>query len=431
MNSDATLPLHAFAGYGIELEYMIVERDSLSVLPIADRLLRNANNADNTDSGYEVERGAMGWSNELVLHVVEVKNRQPAESLGLLREAFQGEVMEINRRLESLGARLMPGAMHPWMNPLAETRLWPHDNEAIYRIYDRIFDSRSHGWANLQSMHINLPFADDEEFARLHAAIRLVLPILPALAASSPLADGRITGFADFRMHAYAGNADGIPSIAGMIVPETVSSRADYEQRILAPMYRDIAPHDPEGVLRHEWLNSRGAIARFDRNAIEIRVIDTQECPHADLAVAAATVDAVRRLYEAPTLAEQQDLPTTMLADVLRSCMRDAEQAVIAHPAYLALMGYPGRECSAGELWQHLIGRMMDGEAADPPERDHWAQWSGPLQTILRHGPLARRILRDLGHDQQARMGKVYAKLCDCLQEGSMFLPDATIAASP
>jgi hypothetical protein len=32
-------------------------------------------------------------------------------------------------------------------------------------------------------------------------------------------------------------------------------------------------------VLRHEWVNARGAIARFDRSAIEIRVLDVAECP--------------------------------------------------------------------------------------------------------------------------------------------------------
>ncbi|HAL85576.1 MAG TPA: hypothetical protein DCM31_01010, partial [Deferribacteraceae bacterium] len=37
-------------------------------------------------------------------------------------------------------------------------------------------------------------------------------------------------------------------------------------------MYRDIAPYDPECILQEEWLNSRGAIARFDRKAIEIRL---------------------------------------------------------------------------------------------------------------------------------------------------------------
>ena len=35
--------LHAFAAYGIELEYMIADRRTLSVLPVANRLLRDAN----------------------------------------------------------------------------------------------------------------------------------------------------------------------------------------------------------------------------------------------------------------------------------------------------------------------------------------------------------------------------------------------------
>ena len=50
----------------------------------------------------------------------------------------------------------------------------------MYEAYDRIFDCRGHGWANLQAVHLNLPFSGDEEFGRLHAAIRLVLPIMPA-----------------------------------------------------------------------------------------------------------------------------------------------------------------------------------------------------------------------------------------------------------
>ena len=52
-------------------------------------------------------------------------------------------------------------------------------------------------------------------------------------------------------------------------------------------MYDDIAPLDPDAVLQHEWLNARGAIARFDRNTIELRVLDVQECPRADLAICA------------------------------------------------------------------------------------------------------------------------------------------------
>lgn len=397
--------LHAFEGYGIELEYMIVARDGLSVLPIADRLLRDAPGAN----------ALLDWSNELVLHVIEIKNPRPVDALSMLPNAFEAQVREINRRLEPLDARLMPGAMHPWMDPKTETHLWPHDNRVIYRAYARIFDTRSHGWANLQSMHVNLPFSGDDEFARLHAAIRLVLPILPALAASSPIADGRHTGWGDYRMQVYCDNAQSIPSIAGKVVPETITSRAAYEQRILAPMYRDIAPHDPDKVLQQEWLNSRGAIARFDRNAIEIRVIDVQECPRVDLAIAAVAKSVIEMLYreEHAPLAEQQELTTAALAALLHDCIRDAEQTVLNNADYLRLFGFPSRRCEARELWQYLIERMPEGDAQ---------HWLAPLQAILRHGPLARRISRAVGDDcSPVRLEAVYQQLCDCLQEGKMF----------
>ena len=405
--------LKAFMGYGIELEYMIVDAERLSVLAIADDLLRDtAGNITN-----DVERGMMGWSNELVQHVVEIKNIRPNAALHLLPDAFLAEAREINRRLQTMGARLMPGGMHPWMDPCTETRLWPHGNEAIYRTYGRIFDTSSHGWANLQSMHINLPFGDDDEFARLHAAIRLVLPILPALAASSPIADGHITGWADYRMRVYCDNAEQFPSIAGLVVPETVTGRAAYEERILAPMYRDIAPRDPEKVLQHEWLNSRGAIARFDRNAIEIRVVDTQECPRADLAVAAAAVELVRWLYSTGDLIAQQEMSAAALAAILQDCIRDAEQARIDNAAYLRLLGFPATHSTVSALWDVLIDRMMAG---DPSQAQHWGE---PLRIIRERGPLARRILRAVGDDPPpARLQAVYRELCDCLQDGRMFL---------
>jgi gamma-glutamyl:cysteine ligase YbdK (ATP-grasp superfamily) len=390
---------------------MIVDKERLSVLPIADRLLRELGGNAN---------GLLGWSNELVLHVAEVKNLRPNASLPLLADAFQSGVRRIDRLLGEMGARLMPGAMHPWMDPHRETRLWSHDHADIYRAYDRIFDTARHGWANLQSMHINLPFDGDDEFARLHAAVRLLLPILPALAASSPIADGRNTGWADYRMHVYADNARLVPSITGMVIPETVTGRADYERRILAPMYRDIAPHDPARVLQHEWLNSRGAIARFDRNAIEIRVVDTQEHPGADLAIAAAAISVVRMLYrtDAHALAQQQEMPTAVLAAILQEVIHDAEQAAIANADYLRLLGFPGRACHAGELWQHLIAHMMEQNL------DHARQWNDALQIILRHGPLARRILRAVGDNHSpAHLHAVYSDLCDCLREGRMFLP--------
>ena len=408
---NAPSVLRAFTGYGIELEYMIVDRQTLSVLPIADELLRRVAGSYVA----EVKQGALVWANELALHVIEINNASPAPTLAPLPAAFQAEVRHINRLLEAMGARLMPTAMHPWMNPQTETRLWPHEHAAIYRAYDRIFDCNNHGWANLQSMQVNLPFADDAEFARLHAAIRLVLPILPALAASSPIAEGCNSGFLDFRMEAYRTNVLHVPSLIGRVIPETSASRADYQERILAPLYRDMVSLDPEGVLRHDWLNSRGAIPRFERNAIEIRVIDAQENPQADLAIAGALVAVVKSLYgnRWASLPEQQAIGTHALGRIMLSCIKGADEARIEDAQYLRLLDFPGRRCQAGELWGHLAEALPENGSGQ----------RAALGALLAHGPLARRILRAVGPAcERARLEEVYRELCDCLEQGRMFV---------
>ena len=249
-------PLHLFEGFGIELEYMLVDINTLDVLPMSDRVLHAVAGAYEA----EVEMGDIAWSNELVLHVIELKTNGPAPSLLGLPPAFTAQVGHINTLLAPLQGCLMPSAMHPWMQPHREMRLWPHAYSPVYEAFNRIFGCQGHGWANLQSVHLNLPFANDVEFGRLHAAIRLLLPIMPALAASSPILEGRPSGFLDTRMEMYRSNAQRIPSVSGKVIPEPAFTKHDYEQTILQPLYRDIAPYDPEGILQYEWLNARGAM---------------------------------------------------------------------------------------------------------------------------------------------------------------------------
>jgi hypothetical protein len=219
-------------------------------------------------------------------------------------------------------------------------------------------------------------------------------------------------------MLAYRTNAAPLETITGLVIPEPVDTRADYETRILQPMYAEIAPQDPEGVLQHEWLNSRGAIARFDRHAIEIRVLDVQECPLADLAIAAAVTSVVRAVWEREARLPQarNTLDTTMLAAVLDACVRDGDRAPIADPSYLSMLGYPGRPCTAGELWSHLV---MD---CPPDAPVHTPAFRDALDVILEEGPLARRIVRAVGANvTMPALRDVYRELCDCLQAGRLF----------
>lgn len=448
-------PLGLFEGFGIELEYMLVDRESLDVRPIADQLLRH----EAKEQVGDFVTGQLGWSNELVLHVIELKTNGPAPQLEGLAALFQQDIDRINRTLALWDARLLPTAMHPWMDPHREKRLWPHDNGEIYAAFDRIFDCSGHGWANLQSMHLNLPFAGDEQFGRLHAAIRLALPLFPALAASSPLADGGITGLLDTRLSVYRTNCRRIPSLTGMVVPEPIYTPRAYREELLARLYADIAPHDPQGLLQEEWLNARGAIARFDRDAIEIRVLDVQECPQADLAIAQAIVAVLQALVEEQWIpwAAQKQWPTEPLADLLILTTKDAERTVIDDRRYLDAFAYPERgRCRASELWQHLIEAVLPPLLADLPapprstrrpaavrtggrrgavtthpsgtpaaDADAGASAAtvpSPLGVILREGCLARRILAALTRDgSRQQLRAVYDQLADCLAQGRMF----------
>ncbi|GJL83591.1 MAG: glutamate--cysteine ligase [marine bacterium B5-7] len=403
--------LGLFEGFGIEIEYMIVDQTTLDVMPIADTLLKTTKG----DYVNEVEHGPIAWSNELALHVIEQKTNGPAEILGPLVGHFHRGIDEINSKLESSGAKLMPTAMHPWMNPATDMKLWPHGYDEIYAAYHRIFDCRGHGWTNLQSMHINLPFNGNEEFTRLHAAIRVVLPLLPMLAASSPFADGCDTGYSDYRMQTYRHNAKRIPSITGRVVPEAVNGIDDYRQTILAPMYADIAPFDTDGILQEEWLNSRGAITRFDRSAIEIRVLDTQESPHADIAIAAATVALVREIADEKHagIINLNAFDTDALARLLLEGIEHGEKARIDDRAYLEFFGLRRfGSLTAQKLWAKLIERT--------PPTD--SQLDQPLHNILANGTLATRIRRACGKQpQHTKLMDVYRILVECLGTGTLF----------
>lgn len=414
--NEPNQPLRLFEGYGVELEYMIVQRDDLHVLPITDKLIYEEVGAYLSD----VEFGDIAWSNELVLHVVELKTNGPASSLKGLEEKFQRHVRKINSMLEKHNAMLLPTGAHPLMNPYTDTRLWPHEYNAVYEAYNRIFDCRGHGWANLQSTHLNLPFADDAEFGRLHAAIRVLLPLIPAISASSPIMDGKVTGLQDTRLEVYRHNQARIPAIAGKVIPEAVFSRQEYESRIFQPIYKAIAPYDPEGILQDEFLNSRGAIARFSRNAIEIRLIDIQESPVADIAVLWAVVGVLQALVAERWVPLQhlkesdQDMLATMLLDVIRN----GQEAIVTDDAYLACFGLGGSGSrSVGEIWQHLVAEAM--------ELEDETEISYILNTIISRGNLATRILAATGENPtEEQIREVYRQLAVCLQQGGIFLHD-------
>ncbi len=401
---------HLFEVYGIELEYMLIQKKSFKVSPMVDKLLTKKNGSLTSD----IDNGEIGWSNELVAHVVELKTEGPTADLDSLPELFHQNVLEINALLKEFGAQLLPTASHPLMNPQTDTELWKHSYSEVYALYNRIFNCNGHGWSNVQSTHINLPFYDDEEFGKLHVAIRVILPLIPALCASSPILDGKKTGFKDSRLNFYKSNQKEIPEMTGLVIPEAVFTKADYHSTIFEPIKKAITPHDTEKILDHHFLNSRGAIARFDRNAIEIRLVDIQECPKADIAICSLIIESLKLLVseDLATVGHQKEFETEPLAKLLDDAISGGENAKVSNPEYLALFGLED-SATMQQIWQSLY--ELTKSKIHPKHHK-------PLETILTQGTLSSRILKAIGEDESAgNIEAVYRKLGECLVENKLF----------
>ena len=403
---------HLFEVYGIELEYMLVNTNSFKVAPIVDVLLTKKNGELTSD----IENGAIAWSNELVAHVVELKTNGPTNDLNALAEAFHKNVLEINALLKPLQANLLPTACHPTMAPLKDTQLWKHSYSEVYELYNRIFDCKGHGWSNVQSTHINLPFYDDKEFEKLHAAVRVILPLLPGLCASSPILEGKVTGFKDTRLEYYKTNQKEIPEMTGLVIPERVFTKADYHATIFEPIKKAIKKHDTNKILDHHFLNSRGAIARFDRNAIEIRLVDIQECPKADIAICALIIEVLKLLVNGETVAlkKQEKWLKQDLYAILNNTIKDGELYNISDLNYLELFDL-NDAATVKDIWKHLYNLVKENISED---------YQKALETILTHGTLSTRIVTALKQDVSVKnITHIYNQLAQCLQNNVLFTP--------
>ena len=407
-------PYHLFEGFGIELEYMIVDKETLQVKPIADDLLKH----ELGSIGSDFENGIITWSNELVLHVIEIKSTRPEADLAMLEKAFVRNVTQINSILNEWNAMLLPTAAHPFMDPYTDSQLWPHDNNEVYALYDKIFNSKGHGWSNLQSTHLNLPFNGDAEFAKLHAAIRLILPLLPGLCASSPILDGKTSGMLDTRLRFYKTNQSKIPVITGKIIPEEVYTRDEYHKTIYQPIAKEIAIHDIENILDPVWVNSRGAIARFDRGSIEIRVMDIQECPAADLAIVNLVVETLQLLVSEKliSLDDQMKMDTHMLAQLFDKTTITGLSSPVEDKSFLSAFGLDS-PVSVKEVWKSILKNIPGTSAYQKANQTI-------INTILEQGCLSERILRELGSTSAPeKIESVYKKLSSCLAENKLFIP--------
>lgn len=396
-------PYRLFEVAGLELEYPVVDRE-LEVQHLVEPLFRKLAGRPTSD----LETAGCGFSNELADHVFELKTAKPQRDLDKAEAVLYGGVRKVSRVLErDFGAQLLPTAMHPWFDP-AQGRTWKRSGRRIYETYAKLFDLRGHGWMNVQSCHINLPFGTEAETVALHNAIVCLLPYLPALTASSPMFEDAFGPDVDNRLSFYRGNQRRFPSVTGEVIPEYMTSLQQYKRDVLGAIYAELAPVSLAAPLRHEWMNSRGAIVRFMRSAIEIRVLDTQECVRMDVACAALVIATLKGMT-ARILSGEWGLPNraVLIADY-NATVHAGGKAQVEAPHVRSWLG-ARRVRSAGEALRLL--------AENCAETDDYLTLA---LARLEQGNLSERIRKKLARGKTTpsrdRVHGLYSELAECLK---------------
>ncbi len=388
---------------GPEHEFSVVG-DNLGALPIVDRIIKDyCGKIVNF-----VERSAFTFGKELQLHVMEVKANYPFKYPQQFEETMQCAINELSGFLQKrFHAHLLGTGMHPLLG-LDDTGVWHHRHRKIYEEYRKIFNLKRHGWLNIQSLHLNLPYGNEEEGIKLHNQLAGLCAYLPAISASSPVCEGRLGSNVDNRLFFYKENQREVPSVTGDVIPEYVHSFEEYKRIVIGRYSSDLARTGADAVLlMREWVNSRGVIFRFDRKALEIRVIDEQECIRADVALSCFIRAAARGLMrENPEL-----LPHGTLVRDFNKVVSKGLAAEVEHPE--------------GKSARLVCQYYMDLASANAEEEERKYLWL--VKERIEKGNLSDRIRSEIlakaektGLDEAIRA--VYSTLVKCLVDNQPYL---------
>lgn len=377
--------------------------DELKALPIVDRILKDFHGRIVNF----VEQPHFTFGKELQLHVMEIKPNEPFRSPENFEETMQEAVSTLLDFLErKYKAHLLGTGMHPLLK-LQETGIWPHRHRQIYEAYSKVFNLKRHGWLNIQSFQLNLPYSNEENGILLHNVLASVCAYLPAIAAASPIFEGGFGRDVDNRLIFYLQNQKEVPSVTGDIVPEYVSSFGEYRKEIIGKYSSDMAEKGAENLILHkDWVNSRGAIFRFDRRAVEIRVMDEQECVRSDVALSCFIRAVVRGLLERET----ELLPHGLLMKDSKSIVADGLDARTLHPS--------GQ--TARQVCQHLL-RIAQENASEEEQK-----YLSIVQKRIECGNLSEIIRERVGKkaqrtDFEEAVVNVYSELAKRLMDNQPY----------
>ncbi|QQR86391.1 MAG: hypothetical protein IPJ76_17670 [Flavobacteriales bacterium] len=333
----------------------------------------------------------LSWSTGPAGHLIVLNTAQPIDDTAQARAAMHTEVVKASNALAERNLLLLPAGAHPFLAGSTTTAA--------------TFPGADHpGWRNNQCLVVKLPFTDDE-LAKVLAAVRVLLPILPALSAASPIIEGRVGPSLDMRLVLQSQRFSAWSALAGPLIPEAVFTRDEYYRTVFTPIVKALADagmHDTADIMA---MDSRSATASFDPDHIELKVLDGQESIGANMALAELVVAVLRKLCNGRWISTyvQRAWDAADLTEILQNVLRKGAQGVIDNQQYLRTFGCDAASMSAGQLWKHIIAQV--GKQLPTGSRDH-------AMFVLREGCLAQRILGATGSGPDERkLVSVYERL--------------------
>jgi gamma-glutamyl:cysteine ligase YbdK (ATP-grasp superfamily) len=386
---------------GPEHEFSLVDQE-LKPLPISDKIIK-------AYCGRMINFIVLpdfSFGKEMQLHVMEIKANQPFKTPDTFEETMYKAVSTLNGIVGKHGAHLLGTGMHPLLQ-LSDTGVWPHHHRKIYQEYGKIFDLNRHGWLNIQSFHLNLPYEKEADAVQIHNQLANLCAYLPAITASSPIYEGKEGPDVDNRLQFYKQNQKEVPSVAGDVIPEYISSLEGYKRDVIGRYSADLAKAGADKtLLNREWVNSRGIIIRFDRCALELRVMDEQECVKSDVALACFVRAALRGL-----IADNAALlPHELLVKDFNAVIKDGLNAKVSSPN--------GK--TARQVCQHYLKIASQNAGADEKKYLPLVERrieEGNLSDLIR-SKVQRRAEKTVYHEA---IVDVYSTLINCLRNNEPF----------
>ena len=387
----------------IEVEYIIADRDSMEAVPLAEKLIKKAAGCEKsvTYSSPDSECTIL-WSLTKHDYIVKFSAQISRANIREAEKILHNQILEANRMLEEFNAVLYASAVYPLPGSGSAKKSCSSCSDRPEDIRNLIENSVF----NYHYMKLYLHFNNEEEFFRLHTAVRLIMPLLPALTSGSPVIGNCETEVQDSGLEIFRHKLSRKGKACGSIIPRPVRNRKEYEESLNQCLNCDSSGKDAALVDECKALT-----ADFEKGMLGVSIFDMQESPHVDFAVVRFVTYVLELIVNCRCGAERQaSVSNDELLKIFDNITKDGLKGIADNEKYLKLLGIEDQtRMSAWGIWMLLAKKVKDYAGLKIP----------PVENILKTGALSERIVKAA---EQRSVKETFQELAECLEENIMML---------